>query len=309
MHVPVLLDAAIDWLAIRAGGTYVDCTAGGGGHSEAIARALGTSGRLLCIDRDPDAVARVRERLSGLANVSVVHANYGDLSEVLKEAGLPGVDGVLIDAGVSTPQLDTPERGFSFQREGPLDMRMDTTAGATAAELLNTASEDNLARLLRMYGDVRDARKIARAIGARRQQRPYATTGDLLDTIKNVYPYVTGTPEEVRTVFQAIRIVVNEEYESLESGVSAAIDALNPGGRLVCITFHSGEDRIVKNLLRDASRKTAELHPDGRVKRQIPPRLRVLTPKPVPPTPEEIAANPRAASAKLRAAEKVGDAA
>lgn len=305
MHVPVLLQAAIDRLAIRPGATYVDCTAGAGGHSEAIAEALGTGGRLICIDRDADAVARVRERLRGRPNVTVVHANYADLSKVLAEAGVPKVDGVLIDAGVSSPQLDRPERGFSFQREGPLDMRMDTTAATTAAELLNTASEDDLARLLRMYGDLRDARKIARAVVARRRRHPYARTTDLLETVREVYPFVTGTPEEVRTVFQAVRIAVNDEFHALEAGVSAAIDALNPGGRLVCITFHSGEDRIVKTIMRDAARTHTELHPDGRVKARHPATLRVLTRKPVTPEPSEVAANPRAASARLRAAEKV----
>lgn len=309
MHIPVLLEAAIDWLAIRPDGTYVDCTAGGGGHSEAIAQALGTSGRLICIDRDSEAVARVRKRLRAFNNVSVVHANYAGLAGVLEEAGLPGVDGVLIDAGLSSPQLDTPERGFSFQREGPLDMRMDRTAGITAAELLNTASEEDLARLLRMYGDVRDARKIAKAILARRQQHPYKTTHDLMDTINEVYHFVTGTPEEARTIFQAVRIAVNDEFQSLESGVRAAIDALNPGGRLVCIAFHSGEDRIVKNLMKEAAKQHIELHPDGRVKRRIPPRLRVLTSKPVLPSQRERAENPRAASAKLRAAESLGEAA
>lgn len=304
MHVPVLPGPALDWLRVRPDGVYVDCTAGYGGHAELIARRL-TSGRLLALDRDPEAVDRVRRRLSKFPQVDVVHANYSDLTAVLRERHIAEVDGVLIDAGVSSAQLDDPRRGFSFQADGPLDMRLDARQSTTARDLLMRAAESELVHLLRAYGDVRPAKRIARAIVQRREQGRMNTTADLRDAVFEALSFVTGTPDEVRTVFQAVRIAVNDEYAHLEAGLRAGIDSLAPGGRIVAISFHSGEDRIVKNTLREESRPQRAFHPDGRIAAERPPRLRVLTHKPVTADAAELAANPRAHSARLRAAERL----
>ncbi|GMU92279.1 MAG: ribosomal RNA small subunit methyltransferase H [Candidatus Hydrogenedentota bacterium] len=304
MHVPVLAGPAIEWLRIREDGVYVDCTAGAGGHAELIVRRL-TKGKLIALDRDIEAVGLTRERLAGYAQAVVIHANYSRLASVVEELGIAHVDGVLIDAGLSSAQLDDASRGFSFQLEGPLDMRMDTSQGLTAAEYLGSVSEDELARALKVYGDVRPARRIARSIVGRRRSRPIRTTTDLREAVKEALPFVGREPEEIRTVFQSIRIVVNDECRALERGLRQAVDLLAPGGRLVAIAFHSGEDRIVKNVIREESRPHRELTPDGRVRSQRPARLKVLTPKPISPDHDETAANPRSHSARLRAAERI----
>ncbi len=306
MHVPVLAESALAWLDVREGGTYVDCTAGGGGHAEGIARRL-TQGRLIALDRDPAAVAKASERLSAFPCAKVLHRNYGELGEVLDELALTCVDGVLFDLGISSMQLDTPHRGFSFQADGPLDMRMDTSSGVTAAELLMTLDERALARLLREYGDVRPAKRIAAAIRRRTAGAGIATTGDLKQAVEEALDFVKGVPEEVRTVFQALRMAVNEELRWLKSGLEQAIDVLAPGGRLVTIAFHSGEDRIVKMVTRAASRPRHERYPDGRTRAVFPARLKVLTRKPIGPDAAEISANPRAHSARLRAFEKLAE--
>ncbi len=304
MHIPVLAEAALEWLQVRENGIYVDCTAGAGGHSERIAKQL-TTGRLIAIDRDPVAVALSRDRLEPYPCAEVLHGNYSDVQSLLAEAGVRAADGILIDAGVSSMQLDTPERGFTFQEDGPLDMRMDTTRGITAADYLATVSEEELAEVLYTYGDLKRSRSIAAALCAQRLKSPMLTTRDLADAIAAIFDFVQGVPVETRTIFQAIRIAVNEELRSFERGIRDAIDFLAPGGRFVGITFHSGEDRILKNVLRDSSRKQRILHPDGRLKTEIPPITKLLTSKPVLPTQEEIRANPRAHSAKLRAVEKL----
>lgn len=305
-HVPVLADAALSWLRIREDGTYVDCTAGAGGHSALIAER-NPRGRLVALDRDPSAVALARQRLEPFPHATVFHRNYAELTEVLAEAGIENVDGILLDAGISSMQLDRPDRGFAFQEEGPLDMRMDPTRGPSAAEFLGRIDEAELARILKEYGDVRPAKRIAAAIVARRRRGGLSTTSDLAGAVAEALPFVRGVPEETRTVFQAVRIAVNDELGGLESCLIQAVDALKPGGRLVAIAFHSGEDRIVKNVLRDASRTQRDLYPDGRVRGVRPPRLKVLTPAPVTPEPEETRRNPRAHSARLRAAERLGD--
>jgi 16S rRNA (cytosine1402-N4)-methyltransferase len=306
VHVPVLSGPALEWLRIREDGVYVDCTAGAGGHAELIVRRL-SSGRVLALDRDIEAVRRCRERLASYPRALVFHANYNRLATVAAEQGVRRVDGVLIDAGLSSAQLDDATRGFSFQVEGPLDMRMDTSQGPTAADYLGGVSEDELARVLRAYGDIRPARRIAKSIVRRRESGAMRTTTDLRDAVRDALPFVAGEPEEIRTVFQAIRIAVNDEYQALESGLRQAIDLLAPEGRLVAIAFHSGEDRIVKNVIRDESRPRRELTPDGRLRSQSPGRLKVLTPKPITPDENEVAANPRAHSARLRAAERIRD--
>jgi 16S rRNA (cytosine1402-N4)-methyltransferase len=304
VHIPVLAAEALTWLNVRENGVYLDCTAGAGGHSALIAERL-TTGRLLALDRDAAAVQIASDRLAEFATAQVMHSNHGRLREALTEAGIDLVDGVLLDAGLSSMQLDTPSRGFSFQQEGPLDMRMDTHQGVTAAEYLAAVSETELTRVLKEYGDVGPARRIASAVIRRRDKGLMNTTPDLAQAVAEALPFVTGVPEETRTVFQAVRIAVNEELRWLDEGVRQALDVLKPGGRFVGISFHSGEDRIIKNVLRTASRPQRELHPDGRVKRTVAPLVRVLTPKPVEPGDTESRRNPRARSARMRVAERL----
>lgn len=306
MHVPVLAGPALGWLRVRDDGVYVDCTVGAGGHAALIAEQA-RRGRVLALDRDNVAVQAARARLASYPQATVLHRNYAELAAVLEELGIERVDGVLIDAGLSSMQLDTAERGFSFQRRGPLDMRMNPDQGQTARDWLHTTPEGDIARVLREYGDLKPARRIARAIVARRERGEVETTDDLAAAVKEALPHVTAQPEETRTVFQAVRMAVNEELRWLEQGVAAALDCLAPGGRFVAITFHSGEDRVVKQHLQRASRPQRELFPDGRVKAVHPPTMKILTPTPVRPTVEEIAENPRAASARLRAAERLAE--
>ncbi len=304
-HASVLPEAALQWLAIKPGGVYIDGTAGAGGHSALIAAALDPDGRLLALDRDPTAVALARERLAPWPQATVIHANYGDLEQVVAEYKIESADGILIDAGVSSMQIDSHDRGFSFQGDGPLDMRMNPESGAPAAVLLASMSEADIAGLLREYGDVGPAKRIARRIAERARAGSLRRTGDLSEAVAEALDFVQGTPKEVRTVFQAVRIAVNEEFRWLASGLHGAVRFLKPGGRLVAIAFHSAEDRIVKNVLRETSRKQKRLTRDGRVAETIPPSMRVLTPSPVCPSEEEIAMNPRAKSARLRAGEKL----
>jgi len=302
-HVPVLAGEALAWLVVRPDGVYVDCTAGAGGHAVCIAERL-ERGRLVALDRDERAVAAARERLAPYPQAEVIHGNYGELKDCLAAAGLEEADGVLIDAGVSSMQLDSAERGFSFQAEGPLDMRMDSSRGPSAAEWLAQVTESDLIDTLKRYGDIRPARRIAQAILRRRAAGQLSTTSGLAEAVREGLPFVKGMPEEVRTVFQAIRIAVNEEWRWLEAGLRQAITVLRPGGRIVAISFHSGEDRIVKTVFKQAARPQRELYPDGRTAAVQPPLLILLTPKPVQPGEAEIRRNPRAKSARLRAAER-----
>jgi 16S rRNA (cytosine1402-N4)-methyltransferase len=303
-HIPVLALEAIEGLRIRPGGAYVDATVGGGGHAVLLANAL-ESGRLIALDRDPSAVAVARRRLAPFSDVSLFHRSYAELASVIAEIGIEKVNGVLIDAGFSTLQLDDPQRGFSFQMEGPLDMRLDQTTGPTAAEYLSRATEAELAGILRQHGDIGPARRIARAIIARCRRHAMKTTQDLAGAVQEALDFVQGPPEELRTVFQAIRMAVNDELGHLETGLRQAIDILAPEGRLVVISFHSGEDRVIKNVFRGASRPFAQLRPDGRVASRVPARVRIVTPRPLTPTEAEIRVNPRSHSAKLRVAERL----
>jgi len=303
-HVPVLAGPALEWLGIRQDGIYVDCTAGAGGHAARIAAQL-TNGRLIALDRDPQAVARVAERLEEYPFATVLHRNYGSLAEVLAEIGIVQVDGILIDAGLSSVQLDDPTRGFSFQEDGPLDMRMDPSSGESAAEYLNRVPPRELADALKRYGDVRPAKRIAQAMIRRREAGRLNGTRDVAAAVAEALDFVHGVPEETRTVFQALRIVVNEELRWLEAGLRQGVAALKTGGRLVAISFHSGEDRVVKQVMRELSRKQRLLHPDGRSRAEVPPVVRLLTAKPLFPSSKEIQRNPRAKSAKLRAVERL----
>lgn len=293
-------------LRVRPDGIYVDGTAGAGGHSLLIAQAL-DGGRLVSLDRDPDAVALAGSRLSGYPQALVVRANYSELSEVLRDLGIGPVDGVLIDAGCSSMQLDRRERGFSFEGNGPLDMRMDPTTGASAAEMLRGMGEEEMVAMLKQYGDLRPARRIARAIRERAQEGRLTTTRDLVEAVREALPFVSGVPDEVRTVFQAVRIAVNDELGHLERGVRAAIDVLAPGGRLAVLTFHSGEDRVVKRAMQEAARERRTYHADGRISGRIAPIVKEITRKPVEPGDAEKKSNPRSKSAKLRVVERAGD--
>jgi len=275
------------------------------GHAARIAARL-EQGRLIALDRDPASVQLARRRLQPYDNVTVLHRNYGRLRSVLDELGVEQVDGILIDAGLSSMQLEDAARGFSFQQEGRLDMRFDPTGGRTAQECLAEMDERELARVLKEYGDVGPARRIAAAIVRRREGPGLETTGDLAAAIAEALPFVGDRlPEETRTCFQAIRVMANDELHWLATGLEQAIAALAPAGRLVVLAFHSGEDRIVKRTLRDAARPRRELHEDGRTRAVHPPRLALLTPKPVRPDEAEIRENPRARSARLRAAERL----
>ncbi len=286
-HTPVLLEEVLTWLSPRPGGTYVDATVGLGGHAEAILERILPGGRLIGLDRDPEAIAVARERLSRFQGAfQLVHADFADLRKVLQDLGIGQVQGVLMDLGVSVLQLTSPHRGFSFSLPGPLDMRMDPSSPVTAADLVNRLSEQELADLLRHYGEEPFARRIARAIVRR---RPIYTTQELREAVAQAVPR-RAWPRRIDVAtrtFQALRIAVNRELEALEQALPQAVEVLSPGGRLVVISFHSLEDRIVKQFLRRA---------EG---------LRVLTPKPVRPSREEVRRNPRARSARLRAAERI----
>lgn len=303
-HISVMAESALEWLAIRPDGVYVDCTAGMGGHAEAIVRRL-ESGRLIALDRDSEAVRQTKERLRPYPQATVLCANYGALEAVLDQAGVSRADGILIDAGISSSQLDDPVRGFTFQQEGPLDMRMNPAEGLSASELLARSDSGAIERILREYGDVRPVKRLAAGLTERARAGRLTTTTALVEAIQDILNVHHKIPEEVRTVFQALRIAVNAELEHLGSGLRQAAHRLGPGGRLVAITFHSGEDRVVKQVFKEYGRPRHERYPDGRTKQTIPPLLRILTRGPVQPSREEIAQNRRSQSAKLRAAERL----
>jgi 16S rRNA (cytosine1402-N4)-methyltransferase len=308
----VLLAEVLAALRPRSGGRYVDCTLGAGGHAEAVLEASSPDGRLLGLDADPDALELARERLRRYGERAVfVHENYRELATVLTTTGFSGpdgVDGVLYDFGVSSMQLDRPERGFSFAADGPLDMRFDRRAGPTAADLVNDLPERRLADILFAYGEERWARRIARAIAARRAAAPFHTTADLARVIAAAVPGGRGGQRihPATRAFQALRIAVSDELAGLEATLPAAVDALRPGGRLAVIAFHSLEDRIVKRFLRDQEGRCA--CPPGLPVCRCGARahLRILTKKPIVPASAEVAANPRSRSARLRVAEKLG---
>ena len=305
-HKPVLLDACIQALNIRPDGVYVDGTLGRAGHSLEIARRL-TTGRLICIDRDQAAIDAAQVRLAPyLDRVTLVHSNFSELKEVLSAAGVSGADGMLFDLGVSSPQLDDASRGFSYMQDAPLDMRMDTSAPLSAYEVVNTWSQEELRRILYEYGEERYAPAIAKAIVRARETAPVNTTLELVEIIRGAMPPAALREKQhpAKRSFQAIRIAVNGELDALPPMLEAAVDGLNPGGRLAVITFHSLEDRIVKRTLADLA-KGCTCPPEfpvcvcGRK-----PRVRLVNRKPVTADGAELADNPRARSAKLRVAEK-----
>lgn len=307
-HRPVLLDECIEGLNIRPEGVYLDGTLGRAGHSREIARRLSGSGRLICVDRDQAALDAARERLGEwMDRVTLVHSNFDRVGEILDRLGIAGVDGMLFDLGVSSPQLDDGSRGFSYMADAPLDMRMDRSEGLTAADVVNTWSQEELRRILFQYGEERYAPLIAAAIVRRREEQPIATTLELVDLIKGAMPAraLKEKQHPAKRSFQAIRIAVNDELASVERMIKSAVPKLNRGGRLAVITFHSLEDRIVKTGLGEFARGCI-CPPDfpvcvcGRT-----PDVKLVNKKPILPSPQEIEENPRARSAKLRVAEKL----
>jgi 16S rRNA (cytosine1402-N4)-methyltransferase len=300
-HAPVLLDQAIAALAPRDGGLYVDGTFGGGGYSRALLDAARC--RVVAIDRDPDAVARGGDLVRTFAGrLTVVEGRFGEMDSILARLGVDTVSGIALDLGVSSPQLDDPARGFSFRADGPLDMRMGRD-GKTAAELVNTLSEKALANLIYIYGEERYARRVARAIVAARQNAPVTRTAELATIVRTVVPASPGLHPATRT-FQALRMEVNDELGELERALLAAERTLAPGARLAIVSFHSLEDRTVKEFLR----RRSDLAPRGSRHRPAEaaraPSFRLITRKPITPAAAEIARNPRARSARLRAAER-----
>lgn len=307
IHRPVLLDECIQSLAIRPEGIYVDGTLGRGGHSGEIARRL-TSGRLIAIDRDQAALDAAQVRLADCTErVTLVHGNFRQMPEILKQLEVPAVDGILLDLGVSSPQLDDPERGFSYQKDAPLDMRMDRSQPLTAAMVVNQWPEAQLREVLRTYGEERYAGSIAAAIVRSRVKQPIATTLQLVDVIRGAMPAAALREKQhpAKRSFQAIRIAVNDELAAVDRMLRAAVPRLSPGGRLAVISFHSLEDRIVKNALA-AFAKGCTCPPDfpvcvcGKT-----PQVRLVSRKPILPGEAELKENPRARSAKLRLAEKL----
>lgn len=301
MHTPVMLRDAVDFLVTDSTGFYVDATFGRGGHAREILDRLGPAGRLLAIDRDPDAIAAA-QALRSDPRFTIEHASFAELARVLERNGIRGgVHGVLLDLGVSSPQLDAPARGFSFLHDGPLDMRMDPGTGRSAAEWLARARADEIERVLRDYGEERFARRIAAWIVRERAHAPIHTTGQLAQIVARANPAWEQGKHPATRAFQAIRIFINGELEALAAGLEQAVAALRPGGRLVVISFHSLEDRIVKRFMRDASRHGA---PHGIPVAAAPMLARIG--RAMRPAQAEVAANPRARSAVLRVAERLG---
>ena len=306
-HISVLLNECIDGLHIKPDGVYIDGTLGGAGHSSQIVKRL-TTGRLIGIDRDPVALQAAGERLAQYKdNVTLVHSNFCEMAQVVTDLGLPGVDGILLDLGVSSPQLDDGARGFSYMADAPLDMRMNNEDLLTAHTVVNTWSQDELKRILFDYGEERYAPRIAGAICRYREEKQIETTLELVDIIRSAMPAQALREKQhpAKRSFQAIRIAVNDELGSVEKAMKAAIPLLNPGGRLAVITFHSLEDRIVKNAMAEAA-KGCTCPPSfpvcicGKT-----PRVKLISRKPIVATDEELDVNPRSRSAKLRVCEKL----
>jgi 16S rRNA (cytosine1402-N4)-methyltransferase len=308
-HVPVLADEVREALAVQPGETVVDATFGAGGHAGLLAADLRGSGKLIAIDRDPS----VRPYFDSVRKRTGIQGRFlrGEFSDVLAQLAANDVraDAILLDLGVSSMQVDRPERGFSYATDAPLDMRMDPSSEPSARELVNEAGERELTRIFKEYGEERYARPIARAIVRRRREQPLERTGELVEIIRSAIPAPArfGDGHPAKRVFQALRIAVNDELGSLEHALPEALEMLRPGGRLAVISFHSLEDRIVKRFLR-AQEKGCTCPPDFPVcVCGHEPALRALSRRPIKPSPAELAANPRAASARLRAAVKTGD--
>ncbi|WP_446899313.1 16S rRNA (cytosine(1402)-N(4))-methyltransferase RsmH [Clostridium sp. LBM24168] len=305
-HVPVLLKEAIDGLDIKSGGIYVDCTLGGGGHSSEILKRIGKNGKLIGIDQDMEAIKVSREKLKEYNNVTYVHDNFYNIDNILRELNIENVDGVLMDLGVSSYQLDNAERGFSYMKDAPLDMRMNSDKSLTAYDVVNNYDLDDIARVIKDYGEDRFSRRIARFIVESRKKSPVETTFQLVNIIKNAVPMKfqkDGHP--AKRTFQAIRIEVNSELKILDTAVENSVKRLKIGGRIAVITFHSLEDRKIKVKFRELE-NPCTCPPDfpvcvcGKI-----PILKVINKKPIQPGSDELSRNSRSKSAKLRIAERI----
>lgn len=306
MHVPVLLRETVESLAVRPGGVYVDGTLGRAGHACAVLARAGNGATLVGIDRDEQALRESAERLKAVAGarVELVHGRHGDLAALVRERGFDEVDGILLDLGVSSPQLDEAGRGFSFRSDGPLDMRMDRSRGLTAADLIATKDEDTLAATFRTLGEEPQARRIARALVRAREKAPLVTTEQLADLVERTVGR-HGAHHPATRVFQALRMEVNDEVGELERALAGGLDLLKPGGRFAVITFESITDRIVKRFFAAHAGKMVSLQQGGARWEGDLPRVRLVTRHALMATDEEMGLNPRARSAKLRTAEKV----
>ena len=303
-HAPVMLAEVLEALAPSEGQVVVDATFGGGGYSRAIL-ARGVA-RLVALDRDPDAIARGQRDLAGDPRLTLVHARFGELERVLADLGVPAIDAIVFDLGVSSFQIDQPERGFSFRYDAPLDMRM-SKEGPTAAELLASLSEIELARMLWNHGDERDARRIARAVVAERQKAPIDTTRRLAELVARVKGQGREGIDPATRTFQALRIVVNDELGELRTALDAAERVLRPGGRLVAVSFHSGEDSIVKDFVNERGGRIRRAYRHLPPLAEVAPRFAWLVDRPQRPGLAETESNPRARSARLRAAVRLGE--
>ncbi|MEN5030595.1 16S rRNA (cytosine(1402)-N(4))-methyltransferase RsmH [Pseudomonas sp. Ps21-P2] len=306
-HITVLLEEAVEALAMRADGCYLDGTFGRGGHSRLILQNLGPEGRLLGFDKDPQAIATGQTLAAEDGRFVIVQRSFAELGAEAQERGLAGkVSGILLDLGVSSPQLDDPERGFSFMNDGPLDMRMDPSRGISAAEFVNTAPAEEIARVFKEYGEERFSRRMAGAVVARRETQPFERTGDLAEVLKVANPAWEKGKNPATRAFQGLRIHVNNELGDLEAGLDAALDALEVGGRLVVISFHSLEDRIVKLFMRKLVKGEADNLPRNLPIRHqaFEPRIKLIG-KAQFASDDETRANPRSRSAVMRVAEKL----
>lgn len=309
-HTTVLLKETVDGLNIRPDGIYVDCTLGGAGHSEYLVRQLSDEGRLICFDQDLSAIDNAKIRLAPyIDRVTFVHSNFRYLREELNLLGISKVDGILYDLGVSSPQLDNAERGFSYHQDAPLDMRMDTTAELTAYQVVNKWEYNDLVRIFYRYGEEKFSKQIARKIEEAREKQPIRTTGELVELIKEGIPAAArrkgGHP--AKRVFQAIRIAVNDELGAEEESLQQAIEMIRVGGRISVITFHSLEDRLCKTIFKEVT-SLPELPPGLPViPKELTPTLKLVTRKPIIPSDEELKTNNRARSAKLRIVERIKD--
>lgn len=303
-HTSVLLHESLNGLAIKAEGVYIDATFGRGGHSQAILDKLGKKGRLIAFDKDPEAVAYAKDKFGHDARFFIEHSSFDHLSDTLKKYNLLGkVDGILLDLGVSSPQIDEPKRGFSFMREGPLDMRMDLTQAQDASQWIHQAQAQEMEQVLRQFGEERFARRIVKAIVANRQIKPIQTTTELADIIAKVVPRERHKHPATRT-FQAIRIYINQELTQLTACLQQSLNLLNVGGRLVVISFHSLEDRLVKQFIRQWSQSYQESGHLLVLPKKIKPLLAKVG-RAIKPDSTEVVTNPRARSAILRIAEKL----
>jgi len=305
-HRPVMVAEVLEYLAPEKGKVIVDGTLGAGGHAEAIAARISPGGRIIGLDRDPTAVAEARKRLDPMGSaVSIHRENYRDLQSVLDGEGLETVDGILLDLGLSSMQVDDPDRGFSFRSDGPLDMRMGPDATRSAEEIVNSETEQELARIIFRYGDERWARRIAQFIVDARERHPLKTTRELSKVVEDAVPVSArrGRKHPARKTFQALRVAVNNELEDLREGINAGVERLAPSGRIVVLSYQSHEDRLVKRTFNSLA-GGLDYPPGGPL--ESPQILDILTRKPVRASQEEVDGNPRARSAKLRAAERRG---